>query len=76
MTDGAKKTMGNGESRPDPADTSPPLHHRAGPARLVRRLGVGDAVVIGLGRCSVPVPSGPLTGRRRSRARACCSGWP
>src|SRR3982751_2385881 len=50
MTDSAGNTMDDGEPRPGPAGTSPRPHPAAaGHARLARRLGVGDAVVIGLG---------------------------
>src|SRR4051794_5344887 len=50
MTGGARNPMDDSEPGPDPAVESPRLHGpSAGPARLVRRLGVGDAVVIGLG---------------------------
>src|SRR4051794_41952292 len=42
--------MDNRDPGPNPAEPSPrPAHSAAVPARLVRRLGVGDAVVIGLG---------------------------
>src|SRR4051794_36985068 len=42
--------MDNRDPGPNPAEPSPrPAHSTAVPARLVRRLGVGDAVVIGLG---------------------------
>src|SRR3954447_23200080 len=42
--------MDDRDPGPNPAEPSPrPAHSAAVPARLVRRLGVGDAVVIGLG---------------------------
>src|SRR3954451_17463151 len=50
MTDSARHTTDDGEPRPEPAGTSPRPHPAAAaPARLARRLGGGDAVVIGLG---------------------------
>ena len=45
--------------------------------RLVRRLGTGDAVVIGLGSMiGAGVFAALRPGRRGGRAAGCCSAWP